>query len=111
MIISMGTCSVELSCHASAGGKVRGRTQPCTYHRFAASFGTTHGVAYASFKLMLRHLNTDVFVSALRVVRALLRENRWWLPLKCVPDHTATFRVENGDVSAPSGMENAVKWD
>ena len=48
------------------------------YHRFATSFGTTHGVAYASCKVMpLRHVNTDVFVSTLRVVRALLREHEW----------------------------------
>ena len=48
------------------------------WHRVAPSFGTTHGVAYASCKLMpLRHVNTDVFVSTLRVVRALLREHEW----------------------------------
>ena len=47
-------------------------------HRFATSFGTTHGVAYASCKLMpLRHVNTDVFVRTPRVVRALLREHEW----------------------------------
>ena len=47
-------------------------------HRFATSFGMTHGVAYASCKLMrLHHVNTDVFVSTLRVVRALMREQEW----------------------------------
>ena len=45
-------------------------------HQFATSFGTTHGVAHASCKFMpLRHVNTDVFVSTLRVVRA--REHEW----------------------------------
>ena len=39
------------------------------------SFGTTHGAVYASCKWMpLRHINTDVFVSALGVDAALLRE-------------------------------------
>ena len=33
------------------------------------------------------------------------------MPLKCAPDHTATFRFENGQVSAPSGMDDAEKWD
>ena len=47
-----------------------------SHHLFATSFGTTHGVAYASCKLMpLRNVNTDVCVSTLRVVRALLREH------------------------------------
>ena len=44
------------------------------HHRFATSFGRTHGVAYASCKWMsLSNVNTDVFVNALYVVRALLR--------------------------------------
>ena len=42
------------------------------------SFGTTHGLAYASCKWMpLRHVNTDVFVSALRVVSASLRQHEF----------------------------------
>ena len=62
-----GPCRVRsLRSGASAG----------TMHRFGTSFGTTYGVAYASCKLTpLRHVNTDVFVSTLRVVRALLREH------------------------------------
>ena len=47
-------------------------------HRFATSFGTTHGVAYASCKCMpLRHVNTDVLVSALCVLSALVRKHVW----------------------------------
>ena len=47
-------------------------------HWFATSFGTTHGVVYASCKCMpLRHVNTAVFVSALRVLSALLRKHEW----------------------------------
>ena len=47
-------------------------------HWFATSFGTTHGVVYASCKCMpLRHGKTDVFVSALRVLSALLRKHEW----------------------------------
>ena len=51
-----------------------------TWHWFATSFGTTHGVVYASRKFMhmpLRHVNTDMFVSALRVLCALLRKDEW----------------------------------
>ena len=51
-----------------------------TVSPFAASLGTSHGVACASCKckcMLPRHVNADLLVGALRVVGALWRGQEW----------------------------------
>ena len=40
----------------------------------------------------LRHVNTD----NIAVGAVLLREHNWYISIKCIPDHTVTFRYTHG---------------
>ena len=74
--VYMDSCG--FGCVQSLFTQRQGTCALCAYHLFATSFGTTRGVAHASCKCMpLRHLNTDVFVSAFRVLSTLLRKHEW----------------------------------
>ena len=68
--------------------------------------GPVYGVACRSCSLRcqwlpLRQVNTD------NVGGVLLREHgcQYWVSIKCFPDHTVTFRFNNGEGTAPSGMD------
>ena len=41
----------------------------------------------------------------------LLREHEWQMSIKCVSDHTVTFRFKNGEASAPPGISIEENWD